>query len=113
MIYMLLQKTFLFGLKSNDNPPLTNASKRVIELLKIPMAHISTLVRRRIAEEYWADEEYYYKYIYKKMTQEEKDTIYNWLDEHINKDTEIIYSGIVSIRYNSLMKNFKDFLNEK
>lgn len=46
------------------------------------------------------------------MTQEEKDTIYNWLDEHINKDTEIIYSGIVSIRYNSLMKKFKDLLNK-
>lgn len=46
------------------------------------------------------------------MTQEEKDNIYNWLDEHIHKDTSIIYSGIVSINYNSLMKKFKDFLNE-
>lgn len=46
------------------------------------------------------------------MTQEEKDNIYNWLDEHINKDTEIIYSGIVSIRYNILMKKFKDLLNK-
>jgi hypothetical protein len=45
------------------------------------------------------------------MTQEEKDNIYNWLDEHIDKETEIIYGGIVSIRYNLLMKNFKDFLN--
>jgi predicted transcriptional regulator len=46
------------------------------------------------------------------MTQEEKDNIYNWLDEHINKDTSIIYSGIVSINYNILMKNFKDLLNK-
>ena len=46
------------------------------------------------------------------MTQEEKDKIYNWLDEHISKETEIIYSGIVSIRYNSLMKKFKDLLNK-
>lgn len=45
------------------------------------------------------------------MTQEERDKIYNWLDDHIYKDTGIIYSGIVSIRYNLLMKNFKDFLN--
>lgn len=46
------------------------------------------------------------------MTQEEKDKIYNWLDEHINKDTSIIYSGIVSINYDSLMKKFKDLLNK-
>ena len=46
------------------------------------------------------------------MTQEEKDKIYNWLDDHIYKDTSIIYSGIVSIRYNLLMKNFKNFLNK-
>ena len=46
------------------------------------------------------------------MTQEEKDNIYKWLDEHINKDTSIIYSGIVSINYNILMKNFKDLLNK-
>lgn len=46
------------------------------------------------------------------MTQEEKDNIYNWLDEHIDKDTSIIYNGIVYINYNSLMKNFKDFLNK-
>lgn len=46
------------------------------------------------------------------MTQEEKDKIYNWLDEHISKDTSIIYSGIVSINYDSLMKKFKDFLNK-
>ncbi len=46
------------------------------------------------------------------MTQEEKDKIYNWLDENIDKETEIIYNGIVSIRYNSLMKKIKDLLNE-
>lgn len=46
------------------------------------------------------------------MTQEERDKIYNWLDDHIYKDTEIIYSGIVSIRYDLLMKKFKDLLNE-
>ena len=46
------------------------------------------------------------------MTQAEKDNIYNWLDEHINKDTSIICSGIVSINYNSLMKKFKDLLNK-
>ncbi len=46
------------------------------------------------------------------MTQEEKDNIYNWLDEHIDKDTSIIYSDIVSISYNLLMKNFKNFLNK-
>ena len=40
------------------------------------------------------------------MTPEEKDKIYNWLDEHINKDISIIYSGIVSINYDSLMKKF-------
>lgn len=45
------------------------------------------------------------------MTQEEKDNVYNWLDEHISKDTSIIYSGIVSISYDSLMKKFKDLLN--
>lgn len=46
------------------------------------------------------------------MTQEEKDKIYNWLDDHIYKDTSIIYSGIVSINYNLLMKKFKDLLNK-
>ena len=46
------------------------------------------------------------------MTQEEKDNIYNWLDEHIDKEIEIIYNGIVSIRYKSLMKKFKEFLNK-
>ena len=46
------------------------------------------------------------------MTQEERDKIYNWLDEHIDKEIEIIYSGIVSIRYNILMKKFKDLLNK-
>ena len=46
------------------------------------------------------------------MTQKEKDKIYNWLNEHIDKETEIICSGIVSIRYNLLMKKFKDLLNK-
>jgi len=48
----------------------------------------------------------------KVMTQEEKDNIYNWLYEHINKDTSIIYSCIVSINYDLLMKKFKDLLNK-
>lgn len=46
------------------------------------------------------------------MTQEEKDTIYNWLDDHINQDISIIYSGLVSINYDLLMKKFKDLLNK-